>query len=155
MKPRVPQPPTDEMCERLGANLRACRERLGVSQEELAFRMGIYRSSVGPFELGKKLPRIETFIRFVGALGVTPNELVAGISWTPGEILVTPGSFNVPNDPELAAEVAALRESDDAHRGRQHRLPGSFEVLDDPRLAAETAALRESAYDRGRRRRRG
>jgi hypothetical protein len=71
-------------------------------------------------ELGQKLPRIDTFIRLVGALEVTPNELTAGIVWTPAEATITPGGFEVPDDPELAAEIAALRASAPA-RGRRRK----------------------------------
>jgi hypothetical protein len=55
--------------------------------------------------------RIDTFIRLAGALEAAPNDLVAGILWTPAEAIVTPGGFEVPDDPELTAEVAALREA--------------------------------------------
>lgn len=117
---KTPLPPSDELRERFGMNLRACRERLGISQEELGFRAGIHPSGVGRYELGSKVPLIATFIRLAGALGVTPNELTAGILWTPGEAVITPGGFEVPDDPELAAEIAALRESA-YERGRRRK----------------------------------
>jgi hypothetical protein len=55
------------------------------------------------------LPYIHTFIRVAGALGVTADDLATGILWAPAETIVTPGSFEVPDDPDLAAEAAALR----------------------------------------------
>lgn len=108
---RGPLPPTDELRERLGANLRECRQRLGISQHELAFRAETHITAISPLELGQKVPRIDTFIRLAGALEAAPNDLVAGILWTPAEAIVTPGGFEVPDDPELTAEVAALREA--------------------------------------------
>ncbi len=111
MAARKPTPPNDELREKLGQNLRECRHRLGISQEALGFRAGLPTSSVGLYELGKKQPMIATFIRLAGGLGATPSELTAGISWTPGVAIVTPGGFEVPDDPELAAEIAALRAS--------------------------------------------
>lgn len=108
---RGPLPPTDELRERLGVNLRECRKRLGISQHELAFRAETHITAISPLELGQKVPRIDTFIRLAGALEATPNDLVAGILWTPAEAIVAPGDFEVPDDPELAAEVAALREA--------------------------------------------
>ncbi len=113
-------PPNDELRERFGQNLRECRSRVGISQEELGFRAGIHPTAVGLYELGKKLPLIATFIRLAGGLGVTPSELTAGISWTPGEAVVTPGGFEVPADPELAAEIADLRASA-YRRGRRRK----------------------------------
>lgn len=116
------QPPSDELRERFGVNLRECRKRLGISQWELSFRAETGLGAVSPMELGQKLPRIDTFIRMAGAVEATPNELTAGILWSPAEAIITPGGFEVPDDPELAAEIAALRESAPA-RGRRHRTP--------------------------------
>lgn len=111
MRPKQPMPPSDEMRERFGANLREARRRLGISQYELAFRSDLALHSVSLLELGKKLPRIDSFIRLAGALEITPTELTAGIRWMPGEVIATPGSFEVPDDPESAAEIAALRRT--------------------------------------------
>lgn len=105
-------PPTHELRARFGINLREARLRLGdVSQEELAFRAGLSRTMVSPFEQGKRMPRIDSVIRLAGAAETTPNELVTGIHWTPNEVVVVEaGGFVVPDDPDLTAEVAALRE---------------------------------------------
>jgi transcriptional regulator with XRE-family HTH domain len=112
MRPKRPMPPSDEMKERFGVNLRECRKRVGISQHELSFRAEMGLNSVSLLELGTKQPRIDTFIRLAGALGVTPNELA--------EVVATPGSFDVPDDPKLAAEIAALR-STAAGRGRRSK----------------------------------
>lgn len=79
--PRLKRPPIpdDELRERFEMNLRACRKRLGVRQEELGFRAGIHPRSTGSFEQGRVIPKISTFIRLAGSLGVRPTELVAGI----------------------------------------------------------------------------
>lgn len=115
---RNPLPPSDELRARLGINMRECRKRLGISQHELGFRAETHPNAISPLELGQTLPRIETFVRLAGALEVTPNDLVAGIIWTPAEAVVVPGDFEVPSDPELAAEAAKLR---DASAGRRRR----------------------------------
>lgn len=116
---RTPLPPSDELRARLGANIRECRERLGISQHEFAFRAETHVTAISPLELGQKLPRIDTFIRLAGALKVTPNELTAGIDWTPAEQVVVPGGFEVPSDPALSAEVASLREAGLHKKGRR------------------------------------
>lgn len=113
-------PPSDELRERFGVNLRECRKRLGISQYELAFRSEMALASISLLELGKKQPRIDSLIRLAGALEVVPTKLTAGIQWMPGEVVATPGSFDVPDDPDLAAEVAALR-STAAGRGRRSK----------------------------------
>jgi transcriptional regulator with XRE-family HTH domain len=108
---RVEPPTTDELRARFGLNLRAARARVDVSQEELAFRAGLNRTGVSPLEQGKTMPRIDTVIRLAGAAEVTPNDLAAGIVWTPWEAaIIEAGGFVVPDDPDLAAEVAKLRE---------------------------------------------
>lgn len=111
MTPRHPMPSSDGLKERFGANLRKCRKRLGISQRELSFRAEMGLNSVSLLELGTSQPRIDTVIRLASALEVTPNELVAGIQWMPAEVVATPGSFDVPEDPELAAEIVALRSA--------------------------------------------
>lgn len=108
---RQPRPSSEELRARFGLNLRECRKRLGISQHEAALRAEIHTSRISPLELGQTLPSIETFIRLAGALEATPNDLVAGILWTPAKAIVVPGGFEIPSDPALAAEVAALREA--------------------------------------------
>lgn len=107
---KQPLPPLDELRERFGANVRQHRERLGVSQHELAFRADTHITQISPMELGQKLPRIDTFIRLAGALEVRADALTVGIVWLPAETIVTPGGFDIPENPDLTAEVAALRE---------------------------------------------
>ena len=102
-------PPSDALRSRLGTNVRKHRKRLGISQEEFGFRAEIHPTAVSLLELGQTLPYIQTFIRVAGALGVATDDLTAGILWTPPEKIVTPGVFEVPDDPDLTAEVAALR----------------------------------------------
>jgi transcriptional regulator with XRE-family HTH domain len=99
MKHKQPMPPSDELRERFGINVREHRKRLGISQRELAFRAEIALASISLIELGKTLPRIDTVIRLAGAVRVKPNELVAGIAWMPAEVVARPGSFDVPDDP--------------------------------------------------------
>ena len=118
MRPMQPMPSSDELRERFGVNLRESRKRLGISQYELAFRAEIAPNSVSLMELGKKMPRIDTVIRLAGAVGAKPSELVAGVVWMPAEVVATPGSFDVPDDPELAAEIEELRKTTHSFRGR-------------------------------------
>lgn len=107
---KPPLPPLDELRERFGVNVRRHRERLGVSQHELAFRADTHITQISPIELGQKLPRIDTFIRLAGALEVRADDLTVGILWLPAETIITPGSFDVPDNADLSAEVATLRE---------------------------------------------
>jgi transcriptional regulator with XRE-family HTH domain len=74
-----------EVSERFAENLIRCRKRLGLSQENAAFRASIHRTEWSLLERGVRCPRIDTLVRLAGGLGVTPNDLLKGIVWKPGE----------------------------------------------------------------------
>jgi transcriptional regulator with XRE-family HTH domain len=71
--------------ERFAENLRRLRRQMGISAEELGHRAGVTRSHIGSIENAKVEPRLGTLIRLIGALGTTPNEILDGIAWHPGE----------------------------------------------------------------------
>ena len=81
------------MSGRFAANLRRFRKVAGLSQEELAFRADIHRTQISFIESGKRMPRLDTLVKLAGALGVTTNDLVDGITWEPYEQLA--GGFVV------------------------------------------------------------
>lgn len=65
----------------LGSKIRLIRETLGLTQDELATRVGMVRASVTNIEIGRQrflLDGVETFAR---ALGTTPRQLLKGIWW--------------------------------------------------------------------------
>lgn len=82
-----------------GGILRACRERSGLSQEELAFRMNVNQSDVSKFETGTKEPTLSTvqawlsntqatevlvaFLCGIDGLGIMQNimQLIGGFVW--------------------------------------------------------------------------
>ena len=66
-----------------GPSLKHCRERVGISQEELGFRADLHRTEVGMLERGIRLPRSDTLVKLAGSLGLPPGYLLAGILWTP------------------------------------------------------------------------
>ncbi len=79
------------VAQQFGATLARCRKRAGISQEELGFRASLHRTEIGQLERGVRLARIDTLVKLAGALGVTPADLLAGLSWEPGETVL--GSF--------------------------------------------------------------
>lgn len=56
--------------------LREVRERLFVTQAELANRSGVAESNISRIESGIQFPRISTVRKLALALGVSPNELI-------------------------------------------------------------------------------
>ncbi|HYP54793.1 MAG TPA: helix-turn-helix transcriptional regulator [Solirubrobacterales bacterium] len=77
--------------EQFGSNLRYCRRRVDLSQEEVAWRASLHRTQVGSLERGDRLPRIDTLVKLAGALDVSPCDRLDGIVWRPGEH--RPGGF--------------------------------------------------------------
>lgn len=61
---------------RYGAVLRACRERKGLSQEELAFRLNMNQSDVSKFENDTREPTISTLQSWITCTQA-PEVLVA------------------------------------------------------------------------------
>jgi transcriptional regulator with XRE-family HTH domain len=82
-----------QVAERFGRNVLRCRRSAGLSQERLAARAGLHRSEIGLIENGGRLPRVDTLVRLVGSLSVTPEELLKGIVWEPDGRRASSGRF--------------------------------------------------------------
>lgn len=61
--------------QRFGSRVRAERERLGVSQEELADRAGMHRTYLGGVERGERNVGLLNVLRIARALGIKPAVL--------------------------------------------------------------------------------
>lgn len=62
----------------VGDNIKAARERAGLSQTELARRLGIRQPSVCAWEAGKTFPSYPKLIELCAILRVTADELLRG-----------------------------------------------------------------------------
>ena len=60
----------------LGANIRAERARLDLSQEELAEKAGVSANAVISYEAGAWVPGVDKLWAIAQALGCTPNDLM-------------------------------------------------------------------------------
>ena len=63
----------------IGRRIRECRQALGMTQSQLAKRIGVTGSFVGHIERAEKVPSLETVARLSAELGVTMDWLVFGI----------------------------------------------------------------------------
>jgi transcriptional regulator with XRE-family HTH domain len=70
---------------RFGANLKRCRRRLALSQEDIALRASVHRTEIGLLENGRRVPRLDTVMKLATVLEVEVAELVEGIAWVSGE----------------------------------------------------------------------
>ena len=60
----------------VGTNVRRLRGKAGLSQEQLAERMGVDRAYVSGLELGRRNPTILTLWHTALALDIRPSELL-------------------------------------------------------------------------------
>lgn len=77
---------SSEFQKRFATNLVRCRDRAGLSQEELGFCASLHRTEVGLLERGARIPRIDTLVKLAAALSVPPAVLLDGLSWEPGSV---------------------------------------------------------------------
>jgi len=55
--------------------LKTLRESVGLTQKELSHRLGLAESTIGFWEQGRKLPRVDKFLALARELGVSPLAL--------------------------------------------------------------------------------
>ena len=64
----------------LGANIRKYRKQIGITQEQLAEKIGKSVNYIGMIERGEKVPSLKTFILIANALGASTDVLLVGIT---------------------------------------------------------------------------
>ncbi|QEZ68022.1 XRE family transcriptional regulator [Paraclostridium bifermentans] len=62
----------------IGANIKKFRKEKGLTQKELAEKIGVSGAYIQQIENNKKNPSIKTLNKISSALGVTIQELIAG-----------------------------------------------------------------------------
>jgi transcriptional regulator with XRE-family HTH domain len=60
----------------LGENLRAARQRLELTQEQVAERSGVHATEVSRIEAGKRDPKVSTLRRLAKAVEMPPGRLL-------------------------------------------------------------------------------
>jgi transcriptional regulator with XRE-family HTH domain len=76
MPPRRQSTPRSPEHAALGRVIQRRRERLGLTQEQLADASGLHVTHLGGLERGVRNPNFETLLRVAGALGTTPGRLL-------------------------------------------------------------------------------
>lgn len=71
---------------RLADNLLLQRKRADLSQEALGRRAMVCASRIGAIENGSVTAMLPTYVRLAGSLGISLDELLAGVVWTPGVV---------------------------------------------------------------------
>ncbi len=65
-----------KILKNLGARVKFFRNKLGISQENLAFKIGVDRTYIGAIEQGLRSPSIYCLYTLADALNTTLGELV-------------------------------------------------------------------------------
>ena len=92
-------------------NLKYFRKRAGLTQQELADKIGVSRSTIGMYESAEREPDFETLEAIADVLNVNMSILLGEEKSTPvisdeGEVSVI---FNQLNDVNKSAALAALK----------------------------------------------
>jgi transcriptional regulator with XRE-family HTH domain len=87
-----------DIAAQFGDNLVRARKLAGLSQDELSIRASVHRTEISQLERGLRIARIDTLAKLCSSLEVDPSELMAGIVWSPGDVMR--GSFRPPEESE-------------------------------------------------------
>lgn len=60
----------------LGENLRAARDKLGLTQEQVGERSGVQAGEISRIEAGKRDPQVSTVLKLAKAVEVRPGQLL-------------------------------------------------------------------------------
>ncbi|MBI5434911.1 MAG: helix-turn-helix transcriptional regulator [Planctomycetes bacterium] len=72
----VPKPRSRTVEHAFGTVVRQHRERLALSQEELAFRADLHRTYISMLERGERCPSLGTLVKLAKALGTRGSALL-------------------------------------------------------------------------------
>ena len=64
----------------IGKNIKCCRERAKMSQQELALKIRVGTKTIEMYESGEKVPDTQTVLKISTVLDVPASELLAGTS---------------------------------------------------------------------------
>lgn len=87
-----------------GQNLKALRKKSGLSQEELAYLVGVHETTIRSWELGDRQPTVDNVKKLAEALGVSEQQLLAPDSRPSGWVL----SIKIAQDYSYREEVIDL-----------------------------------------------
>ncbi len=108
----------------IGERIKALRKEKGITQKELADRLGVSASMVGQYETGVRKPKYETIQKIANSLGITTAEF-ADMS---------------PISPSLSSMLVLLEEVDNSIRTKQKGPNESIPLSDNERQKLKKAA---------------
>ena len=117
---------------RLGAVVRACRHRLGITQEELAWRARIHRTYLADIERGKRNVTLRTAANLAKTLQITIGHLFAHVT-PPSGTAPRADSELVPNEVRdiLLVEHHKVAAAETARAFKRARLTNPIKIVRD------------------------
>ncbi len=70
---------SNDFLAKFGSRVREVRISRGLSQEKLAFEIGMDLTSVNEIERGKRNPTLRTIVKIAQALGLRPADLLSDL----------------------------------------------------------------------------
>lgn len=113
--------------QKIGAFIAARRKEMGLTQQQLAERLGVTNKAVSKWESGNGIPDISLFTALAEVLGVTADELLRGEpSGSPAQEEAGPSGGEEPEDTEVtrAFELPENAEATRAFVLRRSAPPG-------------------------------
>ena len=86
----------------IGARIKAARERVHLTQEQLAEIIDISPTHMSVIERGVKTPKLDTFVRIANALGVSTDALLQDVGVPANESILA----------ELSVRIGRLPQKD-------------------------------------------
>jgi transcriptional regulator with XRE-family HTH domain len=102
--------------EDIGTRLREERERVNISQRELARRIGLSASLISQIESGQSKPSVSTLYSIVTELGVSVDEIFNGANGANGSAAVPDGGARETADPVVRADERHVIDLDSGVR---------------------------------------
>ena len=75
----MPDDPVNSQRQAFADNVRAPREKAGLTQEQLAWAAGLHQTEIARIEGGRRNPGLDTIFKVARGLEVPPGELFSGI----------------------------------------------------------------------------
>jgi transcriptional regulator with XRE-family HTH domain len=80
----MPNQPISPAARTFGERVRARRQKLGKSQEQLADDCGLHWTYVGQVERGRRNISLHNILKIAGGLAIDPSDLVQGLTHPEG-----------------------------------------------------------------------
>ena len=88
----------------IGARIKAARERVHLTQEQLAEIIDISPTHMSVIERGVKTPKLDTFVRIANALGVSTDALLQDVVVPANESILAELSIRIGRLPQKDQE---------------------------------------------------